>query len=363
MYKEELPPLSAEFIAMLKENYEEQKNFRHSGEFEALSQIKFCNEAAYSDNAPWRIGPFTQDNSLTFKKEKQWKDPLGIGWESGAIFVPSLIIKDEKLYMIYRAAPKKETTSCMFGLAVYDGKTWKDYEKNPILYPALFNENASVEDPIVYCAEGRYFLFYTAVYKPSAEEYEKYAIEGQLGAGKYGADINLAVSDDLKNWKRLGLVMPRELSHLWAKSPIIAKDKYGNAVRINGKYLMFVSEGGAGKQYVGTSDNMIDWTFEHKQFIDISSLEGNLFGVACLVAEENGDGLVSEFFYQDKDKKFATGQAYYKKSDPYKQLAIGWGGAMAWGGLIQYKGKWIVGNGWDAPDGSNTMFFYTAPVK
>jgi predicted GH43/DUF377 family glycosyl hydrolase len=359
----ELSQPSAEFIAMLKANYEEQKRFKHTGEFEALSQIKFCDEAAYSDNAPWRIGPFTQDTSLTFKKEKQWKDPLGIGWESGAIFVPSLIIKDEKLYMIYRAAPKKETTSCMFGLAVYDGKTWKDYEKNPILYPMLPNENASVEDPIVYRAEGRYFLFYTAVYKPSAAEREKYAVKGHLGAGKYGADINLAVSDDLKTWKRLGLVMPRELSHLWAKSPIIAKDKYGNAVKINGKYLMFVSEGGAGKQYVGTSDNMLDWKFEHKQFIDISSLEGKLFGVACLVAEENGDGLVSEFFYQDKHGKFATGQAYYKKSDPYKQLAIGRGGAMAWGGLIQYKGKWIVGNGWDAPDGSNTMLFYTAPVK
>jgi beta-mannosidase len=364
--KEENYQPSADFVAKVKANYEIQKNHQHSGEFLALSQIKFCGKQAYSDNAPWRIGPFKPDKTLTFKKEKQWEDPLGFGWESGALFVPSLIIKDKKLYMIYRAAPKKEVTSCRFGLAVYDGKKWKDYEKNPILYTLMPNENMSVEDPKVYRAEGRYFMFYISVYEPTEEEHKKYAVKGALGNGKIACDISLAVSDDLLTWERLGTVVPREISHLWAKNAVIPKDKNGDAVKINGKYLMFISEGcggrhGAGNQHVGISDNMIDWTFEQQNYLDISSL-GTLEEVACAIPEENGDGLVLDFFYSDKNKKFAAGQAYYKKADPYKQLALGTGGSMAWGGLIQYKGKWIIGNGWDAADGSNTMLFYTAPV-
>ncbi|MDR0836308.1 MAG: hypothetical protein LBN11_07020, partial [Tannerella sp.] len=136
----------------------------------------------------------------------------------------------------------------------------------------------------------------------------------------------------------------------------------GDAVKINGQYIMYVTEGCGGKQYVGTSDNMIDWKFEQKNFIDISSL-GNTLELTCAIPEENGDDLVIDFFYNNKNNEFATGQAYYKKSEPYKQLAIGTGGSVAWGGLIQYKGKWIVGSGWDAAEGSNTMLFYTAPVK
>ena len=75
---------SAEFIAKAKANYDVQKKVKHSGEMLAHSQPKFCGEQAYSDNAPWRVVPFTKDDSLTFKIEKQWKDPLGFGWETGA---------------------------------------------------------------------------------------------------------------------------------------------------------------------------------------------------------------------------------------------------------------------------------------
>jgi hypothetical protein len=155
--------------------------------------------------------------------------------------------------------------------------------------------------------------------------------------------------------------VPREISHLWAKSPVIPKDKNGDAVKINGQYIMYVTEGCGGKQYVGASDNMIDWKFEQKDYLEITSL-GTLEGLACAIPEENGDGLVLDFFYSDKNDEFAAGQAYYKKSEPYKQLASGAGGSLSWGGLIQYQGKWIVGNGWDAADGTNTMLFYTAPV-
>ncbi len=73
---------------------------------EALAQNDFSG--AYADGAPWAIGPFSHEPSMTFELTTQWADPTGIGWTSSSIFNPSIIVHDGEVVAFYRASPRKE---------------------------------------------------------------------------------------------------------------------------------------------------------------------------------------------------------------------------------------------------------------
>ena len=132
---------------------------------DALAQDDFSG--VYPQNPEWAVGPFTKDDSLTFAPQGQWNDPTGIGWTSESIFNPSIIEHDGALTMFYRASPKKETTSSRIGFARHTAEGWVESASNPVIYPTLDNELLGTEDPKIYSADGKFYLFYNGIF-PSA---------------------------------------------------------------------------------------------------------------------------------------------------------------------------------------------------
>jgi hypothetical protein len=124
---------------------------------------------------------------------------------------------------------------------------------------------------------------------------------------------------------------------------------------------MYLSEGCGGTTHVGRSSDMVNWTFEPQDYLDLEPLGGSLHEVACaIVSEGERPELVLDFFYADANGDFAAAQALYDISQPFTQKAINEGGSLAWGGLLKFGGSWVFAQGWDAPKGSREMYFYRA---
>jgi beta-1,2-mannosidase len=324
---------------------------------DALAQNDFSG--TYPGAAPWAIGPFTQDPSMTFELTTQWSDPTGIGWTSSSIFNPSIIEHGGEVLVFYRASPRKESMSSRIGLARLTASGWVDAASNPLVYPTLDNEVLGCEDPKVYEADGRYFLFYNGIFPVDEHDRTEYPSPG-YPVKTVGCDINLAVSEDLEYWQKLGPILNHETSRLWAKGAVIPRSPDGSAARVGGEYLMYLSEGCNGREMIGHSDDMLTWRFEEQSYLSVAGLGGHLYEVGCATTGHDGTALVLDFFYSDADGKFAAAQALYDTSAPFEQLAVSKGGSLSWGGLIRRDGRWLMAQGWDARPDRRELFFYTA---
>ena len=323
--------------------------------FQTLSSDRLAKEY---DPCDWAIGPFERLDHLTYEKKAEWPDPWNIGWEGRAIHNASLIEADDALYMFYRCNPAMESLAGRIGLAIYREDTgWVDWRCNPLIYSTQPNESLACEDPKIYRAEGKYYLFYQADFAPSDEDRALYQ-DRNYPVGAVGTEISVAVSNDLLHWEKKGAIIPRGISHLWAKAAVIPRAGNGDAVRLNGKYMMFVSEGCGGKQVVGYSEDLLNWEFKHEQFLDTKPL-GTLYEAMGLVIESAAsEAMVMDFFYDDGSGVTRAGQALYRKSEPTKQIALNRGGTLNVGGIIRYQGRWVHAQGWDAPRGIPVIYFY-----
>ena len=352
--------MTADYQRQLKHVYEEAVRSRgkhHISMAELGKQFK-----SYPD---WCIGPISLEERLSFKKTRQWADPSNIGWTSGCSFNPSVIEHDGKIFMYYRAAPQIETLSSRIGLAVYTrGSGWEDFQHNPVICSTAGDEVISVEDPKLYAREdGKFIMFYNGVSPVTDEILADCAATGDQAPGLV-CTIKAAISSDLYTWEKIGPIVPVAISRYWAKAAVIPRDPSGRPVRINGSYMMYLSEGCGGKQYVGFSHNLVDWKFEQHTYLEIGGL-GTLREVACAVTHYSRDEklMLLDFFYHDKTGTQCAAQAKYSIDNPFTQLAINEGGTLSWGGIIQYDGKWLFAQGWDAEPNSEEMYFYTAPVR
>lgn len=350
-----MKPLSRD---ALLESYLEALTFDHPLT-SVISTDQFSAE--YPERPEWAIGPFEKEDSLTFRPEHQWRDPTDIGWTSSSIFNPSFIVREGRIHLFYRASPMKESTGSRIGLAVHDGTGWTDHPGNPLVFPTEDDELLSCEDPKIYAAEGRYFLFYNGIWDTrGTPEKERYPSPG-YPVDSLGCDIKVAVSDDLVTWEKKGLVVPYEVSHLWAKGAVLVRDPKGDAVKVGGRYLMYLSEGCNGIPTVGRSDDLLNWDFEPQPYLDLSLLGGTLYEVACAATghDDTGD-IVLDFFYSDANGDFAAAQALYHVDAPFEQRSLHRGGSLAWGGLTALDGVPHFAQGWDAPLGAREMYFYRA---
>lgn len=308
----------------------------------------------------WAIGPFTQGfvngRKMEFRIRPEWNDPAGVnGWKARAFWNPALLEENGRLYIFYRTGPDLEGLDSRIALAWSDdaGLTWEDYENNPIIYPTEPWESRSVEDPRVYRHNGRYYLYYIAA-------------QDREGGGVY-ADIALATSDDLLHWKKHGRVMSRDVSKGWAKSPVIPRSPYGDAVRIDGQFLMYVSERpfasskDVEEQMIGRSNDLIHWEFEQKPFLASDEEIHSIFEVATLITDfPASDDIVGDVFYLAPDEQWQCGQVLYSKKEPTRRLDFTEYGVCSWGGKILYNGRWLYAQGWLEKD---SIQLYTAPDR
>ncbi|ROP75547.1 putative GH43/DUF377 family glycosyl hydrolase [Frigoribacterium sp. PhB107] len=342
----------------------------------ALAQLTFSGEAAFGADRPdWAVGPFAADPALTFTLDHQWDDPDGIGWTSSSLYNPTMIEHDGVLHLFYRASPVKESLGSRIGHATRDltgtgtgtgtgsgsdagtdTAVWVDDPANPVVRPTRDLELLGTEDPKVYRAEGRFWLFYNGIWPITEEARAAFPSTG-YPVEAVGCDMMLAVSDDLVTWERLGPIADPEQTRLWAKGAVIPRDEHGDAVRVGGEYLMFVSEGFDGVLHVGHSHDMRTWRFEPTPYLDLSSVGGHLHEVAAAIV--TGDGrLVLDVFHDDAEGRFAASQALYDVERPFDQLALTPGGSLCWGGLGRVDGRWTFAQGWDAPPGRRDLYVY-----
>ena len=215
----------------------------------------------------WQIGPFTRPVSapvITPNNASLFNDPIArkpIHWEALHTFNPAAIVRDDKVYVLYRAEDDTgkmqigEHTSRL-GLAASTDGIHFTRQPEPVFYPADDAQKSSewpggVEDPrIVQTEDGTYVLTYT-----------------QWNRVTYS--IGIATSPDLQHWTKhgpvfLGAAGGKYDTLKYKSGGIVTELQFDSgkpdrlvAARINGKYWMYWGEGAI---HLASSPDLIHWT-------------------------------------------------------------------------------------------------------
>jgi predicted GH43/DUF377 family glycosyl hydrolase len=166
--------------------------------------------------------------------------PRGTGWESAGTFNPAVVIRGDKIVMLYRAQDKQGTSRLGYAEST-DGIHFTRRDE-PVLSPSeAYEENGGVEDPRLVQFGETYYLTYT-------------------GYNKKDAQLCLATSTDLIHWNRKGVIIPANKGNWnvkWTKSGAIVPEK------IDGKYWMyFLGTSADNKDQAGLaySEDLMHWT-------------------------------------------------------------------------------------------------------
>ncbi len=214
---------------------------------------------ATAGSTSWALLPFVKVDSVNPVLQPgtgSFIDPIWkkrIDWEEKDVFNPAIVVKDGKIYMLYRAQDKvgKPGGTSRIGLAESTDGLHFTRSPEPVFYPdndayKKYEWEGGCEDPrIVEDEKGQYYMTYTS--------YD----------GK-NARLLVAVSTDLHHWTKHGPAFAKAYNgkyiDKWSKSGSIVS-KYDNgriiATRIKGKYWMYW-----GDQFIwaATSDDLISWT-------------------------------------------------------------------------------------------------------
>jgi predicted GH43/DUF377 family glycosyl hydrolase len=176
-----------------------------------------------------------------------------IAWEEKDVFNPAIVVRDGKVFMLYRAEDKvgKPDGTSRIGLAESTDGLRFTRSPYPVLYPAndeqkKYEWEGGCEDPrITADNKGIYYMTYTA-------------FDGNT------ARLMVATSTDLRTWIKYGPAFARALKgkyrDSWSKSGSVVST-YANgkviATKIKGKYWMYWGDQNI---WVAVSDDLVNWT-------------------------------------------------------------------------------------------------------
>lgn len=288
----------------------------------------------------WALGDFIaqedfnpiimQDTSLRFCCPAIEKN---VRWESRGISHPTATVYNDKIVLLYQAedssGDKEGRNISRVGYAISsDGVSFKKKE-SPIFFP---NRDEQVrhewlggcEDPrISVTKDGTYVMFYTQ-------------------SNRYTSRLAVALSKDLKNWKKCGPVFEDAYNgkyyNISTKSAsIVTKVSEGKQAieKINGLYYMYWGDSNI---YVATSRNLIDWApveDENGELKKVLAPRQNSFdsravvcgpsailtekGILLLYNGENRNGELGNQQYSET--MVAGGQALFDAQKPEKLVA------------------------------------------
>jgi predicted GH43/DUF377 family glycosyl hydrolase len=237
--------------------------------------------------------------------------PQGDGFESAGTFNPTVVKKDGKFVMLYRAQDHKGTSS--LGYATSDDGIHFVRRPEPVLISEMpYEKGGGVEDPRLVKFGNTFYLTYTGYNN----------VDG-IGADKKDAQLCLATSTDLVHWQRQGIVLPAykgKWNVKWTKSGAIVPQK------INGKYWMYFLADARGQDTqmgLAYSKDLLHWT-EALDHPVLSSRPGSFD--SQVVEPGPPPVLMSEgifLIYNGADDKniYSTGWVLFDKKDPTKVLA------------------------------------------
>jgi predicted GH43/DUF377 family glycosyl hydrolase len=207
----------------------------------------------------WALLPFVKVDSVNpilMPGKGHFEDPIlhrEIAWEEKDVFNPAAVVKDGKVWLLYRAQDRvgHPAGTSRIGLASSrDGLHFMRGEA-PVLYPDNDAEKkweweGGCEDPrVVEDEKGTYYMTYTA-------------FDGKL------ARLLIATSTDLRHWIKHGSVFADayqgKYKNLWSKSgSIVSRYENGRviATRVAGKYWMYWGDQNI---WAATSDDLLKWT-------------------------------------------------------------------------------------------------------
>jgi len=219
-----------------------------------------AGDTATTDSVGWALLPFVKVDSVNpvlLPGVGSFTDPIwkkSVAWEEKDVFNPAVVVRGDKLYLLYRAQDKvgKPAGTSRIGLAESVDGYHFIRSPEPVLYPAedafkKYEWEGGCEDPrVVEDDKGAYYMTYTA-------------FDGNI------ARLLVAVSGDLRHWTKRGPAFARAYNgkylDKWSKSGSIVstygKDGKIVAVRIKGKYWMYWGDQNI---WAATSDDLVNWT-------------------------------------------------------------------------------------------------------
>ncbi|HEY0258197.1 MAG TPA: glycoside hydrolase family 130 protein [Candidatus Methylacidiphilales bacterium] len=333
-----------------------------------------------ADLAPsWGWGPFVRPNGVNplIKPDPNatFDCPMAgkpIHWEATHTFNPSAVVKDGKVYILYRAEDDSGTHiggyTSRIGMAVSDDGLHFTTSPTPVLYPDNDAQKAmewrgGCEDPrLIEGPEGTYVILYTQW-------------------NRKNVTLAAATSKDLVHWEKHGGIFAKALDGRYAalrggkSGAIVGKLEDGRvrAAKINGKYWLYWGEGDI---QVATSDNLIDWTMvETSPGQPLKLLPRRPHHFDSRLAEAGPNAIVTDkgivFIYNGKNQKgaggdmnlpegiYCVGEALFDSADPtkllqrtekpifqpeapYEQSGQYVGGTTFVEGLVYFRQKWLL---------------------
>src|SRR5436189_774789 len=223
----------------------------------------FIGPPASVQGKDWTFGPFEKPGQVnpivTPNAATTFLSPMPdsvVQWEELATFNPAAVVKDGKVYVLYRAEDASGKTEIGFhtsrlGLAESSDGLRFTRRATPVLYPdkdlqARYEWTGGVEDPrIVESDDHTYVLTYT----------------------QWNRDVPrlaVATSKDLVHWTKHGPAFAKaeggKYLRIETKSGAIVTRVDGDhliATRVNGKYWMYFN---VPDIMIATSDDLIDWS-------------------------------------------------------------------------------------------------------
>jgi len=222
------------------------------------SRSDHARAVAADTSSNWTLLPFVKMdkvNPILKPGTGSFIDPISkkeVKWEEKDVFNPAIVMRNGKVYMLYRAQDKigKPGGTSRIGLAVSTDAVHFTRMPKPVLYPdndAFKSKEweGGCEDPrVVQDDKGVYYMTYTA-------------FDGKT------ARLFVATSTDLMHWKKHGSVFAKayhgKYVDKWSKSgSIVSRYINGQAIatKIEGKYWMYW---GDTQIFCAISFDLINW--------------------------------------------------------------------------------------------------------
>jgi beta-1,2-mannosidase len=216
-------------------------------------KTEMVNSESTADTS-WALLPFVKADSanpILLPGQNTFVCPIvrrEVRWDEKDVFNPAAVVREGKVYMIFRAEDKigKFAGTSRLGLAVSNDGISFTKMKQPVFFPdndslKVYEWEGGVEDPrIVEAEDSTYIMTYTAY-------------DGTV------ARLMLATSRDLQQWTKYGPVLQGKYKNTWSKSGAIVARQQGSrtvATKVGGKYWMYF---GDTDLFLANSEDLIHW--------------------------------------------------------------------------------------------------------
>lgn len=143
-------------------------------------------------------------------------------WESKAVFNPGAVLKNNKVFLLYRAIGEYDAYISRIGLAISeDGFNFKRVSNEPLIKPEEDYDKWACEDPRVTKIGDTYYITYVALAQRVKQK--------SKSTHKFSPQTVLLTTKDFICFKRHGIITPKDSDN---KDVVIFPEK------INGKFVI-----------------------------------------------------------------------------------------------------------------------------